>query len=50
MMLVENLSPNMLGLVYSLVYNAMYMVPEMIITAMAAILIARVHQIVTKVS
>ena len=50
MALVENLSPNMLGLVYSLVYNAMYMVPEMIITAMAAMLIGRVHQIVTKVS
>ena len=50
MALVENLSPNMLGLVYSLVYNAMYMVPEMIVTAMAAMLIGRVHQIVTKVS
>ena len=50
MTLVENLTPNMLGLVYSLVYNAMYMVPEMIITAMAAMLIGRVHQIVTKVS
>ena len=48
--LAENLSPTMLGLVYSLVYNAMYMVPEMIITAMAAMLISRVHQIVTKVS
>ena len=48
--LVESLSPNMLGLVYSLVYNAMYMVPEMIITAMAAMLIGRVHQIVTRVS
>ena len=50
MALVESLSPGMLGLVYSLVYNAMYMVPEMIITAMAAMLIGRVHQIVTKVS
>ena len=50
MTLVENLSPNMLGFTYSLVYNAMYMVPEMIITAIAAMLIGRVHQIVTKVS
>ena len=48
--LAENLSPTVLGLVYSLVYNAMYMVPEMIITAMAAMLISRVPQIVTKVS
>ena len=50
MTLVENLTPNMLGLVYSLVYNAMYMIPEMFITAMAAMLIGRVHQIVIKVS
>ena len=48
--LVANLSPQALGLTYSLVYNAMYMVPEMIITAMAAMLLGRVHQIVTKVS
>ena len=50
MALVENLSPNMLGLVYSLVYNAMYMVPEMILTAIVAVLLGRVHQIVTKVN
>ena len=39
--LVEALSPGMLGFVYSLVYNGMYMVPEMIFTAVAAVLIAR---------
>ena len=50
MALVEGLTPGVLGLVYSLVYNAMYMVPEMVITAMAAVLLGRVHQIVTKVS
>ena len=50
MALVEKLSPGVLGFTYSLVYNAMYMVPEMIITAMAAMLLGRVHQIVTKVS
>ena len=50
MALVQNLTPGVLGLVYSLVYNAMYMVPEMVMTAVAAILIARVPQIVTKVS
>ena len=48
--LVSSLSPQMLGFVYSLVYNGMYMVPEMILTAIAAILIARVPKIVTKVS
>ena len=50
MALVQNLTPGVLGFVYSLVYNAMYMVPEMVITAVAAILISRVPQIVTKVS
>ena len=48
--LVECLSPNMLGLTYSLFYNAMYMVPEMIVTATAAMLLGRVHKIVTKVN
>ena len=48
--LVEALSPGMLGLVYSLVYNAMYMVPEMIFTAIAAVLIARIPGIVKKVA
>ena len=47
-MLVETLSPNMLGAVYSLVYNAMYMVPEMLCTAMVALLLARVPRIVEK--
>ena len=46
--LVEQLSPGVLGLVYSVVYNGMYMVPEMVITAVAALLIARVPGIVTK--
>ena len=48
--LVESLSPGMLGFVYSLVYNGMYMVPEMILTAAVAVFIARVPGIVTKVS
>jgi len=48
--LTETLSPNMLGFVYSLVYNGMYMVPEMILTAIAAVLIARIPKIVTKIS
>ena len=48
--LVARLSPEMLGFVYSLVYNGMYMIPEMIFTAVAAVLVARVPRIVTKIS
>ena len=47
--LVETLSPEALGFVYSLVYNGMYMIPEMITTAIAAVFIAKVPQIATKV-
>lgn len=48
--LVQSLSPNVLGFVYSVVYNGMYMVPEMILTAVVALLLARIPKIVTKVS
>ena len=48
--LVASLSPNMLGFVYSLVYNGMYMVPEIILTAIVAVLIARIPKIAVKVS
>lgn len=48
--LVASMSPRMLGLTYSLVYNGMYMIPEMILTAIAAVLLARVPKIVTKIS
>ena len=48
--LVASRSPSLLGWVYSIVYNGMYMVPEMILTAIASLLIAKVPQIVTKVS
>ena len=48
--LVQSLTPGVLGWVYSLVYNGMYMVPELILTALAALLIARVPKIVAKVS
>ena len=47
--LVEALSPTVLGMVYSVVYNGMYMIPEMIFTAIAALFIAR-PQITQKVS
>ena len=48
--LVESLSPGMLGFVYSLVYNGMYMVPEIILTAIVSVFLARAKGIVTKVS
>ena len=47
--LTEALSPTALGILYSVVYNGMFMIPEMIFTAIAAFVIAR-PQIVTKVS
>ena len=48
--LVGSLSPNALGLAYSAVYNGMYMIPEILITAIAACLLAKIPRIVTKVS
>ena len=48
--LVESLSPGVLGFVYSLVYNGMYMIPEIILTAIVAVLMSKVRGIVTKVS
>lgn len=46
--LVSSLSPAALAWVYSIVYNGLYMVPEMILTAIAALLLAKVPQIVCK--
>ena len=48
--LVASLSPQMLGLTYSLVYNGMYMLPEIVITAIGALILAKVPTIVKKVS
>ena len=47
--LVESLSPDALGFVYSLVYNGMYMVPEMISTALVALVIAKIPSVVIRV-
>ena len=47
--LVERLSPEMLGFVYSLVYNGMYMVPEIILTSMVSMLIARIPQVAARI-
>ena len=43
--LVETLSADLLGWIYSIVYNGMYMIPEMILTAAAALLVARIPRI-----
>ena len=48
--LVESLSPTALGIVYSVVYNGMYMVPEILLTATMALILGRVPKIVTKIS
>ena len=48
--LVETLRPGMLGFVYSLVYNGMYMIPEMICTAAVALILAKAPKIVMKIS
>ena len=48
--LVETMSPGMLGFLYSVVYNGMYMIPEMIFTAVVGLLLARVPKIITKIS
>ena len=50
MTLVESLSPDMLGLTYSIVYNGMYMIPEMLLTAVASVLVARIPRIAVKES
>ena len=48
--LVAELSPELLGLVYSLVYNGMYMLPEILLTAAAAVLLTRIPKVVVKIS
>ena len=47
--LVGSVSPNALGWLYSIVYNGMYMVPEMILTAIAAVLVAKIPGITAKI-
>ena len=48
--LVQSMDADLLGFIYSVVYNGMYMVPEIILTAIVATVIARVPKIVTKIS
>jgi thiamine transporter ThiT len=47
---VESLSPETLGFVYSLVYNGFYMVPEIILTTVGAVLLSKVPGIVKKIA
>ena len=48
--LVNALNPQVLGFVYSVVYNGMYMLPEMILTAVVALFLGRMPKIVSKIS
>ena len=48
--LVEALNPTVLGIVYSVVYNGMFMIPEIVCTVIVALVLAKVPKIVTKVS
>ena len=48
--LTQSLSPQGLGWVYSVVYNGMYMIPEMILTAGAALLLTRIPGAAEKIS
>ena len=48
--LVSSLSPSALGWVYSIVYNGMYMIPELILTAAAALILGRMPKITEPLS
>ena len=48
--LVASLSPEALGLTYSVVYNGFYMIPEILFTMFASVLLSRIPGIVKKAS
>ena len=48
--LVQALNPTVLGIVSSVVYNGMFMIPEIVFTVMVAVILAKVPKIVTKIS
>ena len=48
--LVSALNPTVLGVVYSVVYNGMFMVPEIILTATVSLILTRIPKVVTKIS
>ncbi len=43
--IISNLSGNSLAIVYSIIYNGTYMIPEIIITAVVACVVVRIPQI-----
>lgn len=47
--LVENLGETTLGITYSIVYNGMYMIPEIVLTMVAALVLGRNKQIANKI-
>lgn len=48
--LLETLEPGMLGFVYSVCYNGCYMIPEILLTAAGALIIARIPGVAAKQS
>ena len=48
--LVASMNPTALGILYSVVYNGMYMIPEMLLTALAALVVGKIPQITSKIS
>ena len=48
--LVETLSPTVLGITYSAVYNGMYMIPEILLTSIVALVLGKIPQITAKIS
>ena len=48
--LVADLSPTLLGIVYSVVYNGMYMIPEILLTFLAALALGKIRQITATIS
>ena len=47
--LVSALDPTALGITYSVVYNGMYMIPEMLLTATVALVLGKIPQITQKI-
>ena len=48
--LVQSVTPQALGWLYSVVYNGMFMIPEMILTAAAALMVAKIPGAADKIS
>ena len=46
--LMETLEPGMLGFVYSVCYNGCYMIPEIVLTAIGALILSRIPRVCVK--